>query len=149
MATTQKWVAPEAIQTALSTGLDALGAGNTALSAAVANETDLYEYIDLELVLASVNFSSATGLAVSVWLLTTADGTNYEDGSAGTPGTVPARPPNAIVPLRAVNAAQRVALSNIPIPPLGFKLLLQNNVSAAFAANTNLLKYRRHNEQSV
>lgn len=150
MATTMKWAAPgEAIQTALSTGLDALGSGNTALSAEIPNETDLYLMLNLSLSLASVNYSGASGLYVSVWVVTALDGTNFEDGTAGTPGIVPARAPDAIFPLRAVNAAQVVNAVNIPLPPLDFKLLLQNSVSAAFAANTNLLYYRRHNNQAV
>ena len=149
-AVTFKWVAPgESQQTALSTGLDALGAGNTALSTALANETDLYEYINVELKLASVDFSTATGLYVALYFVTANDGSNYEDGSAGTPGVIPGKPPDVIIPLRKVNAAQIVCVNNIPIPPLNFKIELVNNVSAAFAANTNLLYYRRHNEQAV
>lgn len=148
MATTLKWTAPEAIATALDTGLNGLAANAAANSAEVANETGLYPYIDLELVLASVDYSAATGLAVYVWFLTQADGTNYEDGSATGP-IIPARPPDGIFALRAVNAAQRVVLNNMPLPALDFTILLQNKVSAAFAANSNTLKYRRHYLQNV
>lgn len=150
MATTFKWLAPgETIQTALSTGLDALGNGNTALSAALANETDLYQYINLQLTLASVDFSAQTGLYVAIYFVSALDGSNYEDGTAGTPGVIPGRPPDAIIPVRKVNAAQVIVVKNIPIAPLNFKIELVNQVGAAFAANTNLLYYRRHNEQGV
>lgn len=146
MATTLKWTAPESIATALTTELDGLAAAALAASSEVANETGLYPYIDLELYLASVNYSAATGLAVYVWFLVQPDATNYEDGSASV---IPARSPDAIFQLRLVNGAQRVVINNIPVPPLDFTILLQNNVSAAFAANSNTLKYRRHYLQSV
>jgi hypothetical protein len=150
MTTTFNWAAPgETIQTALSTELDALGAGNTALSAEISNETNLYEYIDLELTLASVNFSAATGLIVEVRFVTALDGSNFEDGTAGTPGTISAKVPDVIIPLRQVSAAQVVNVVNIPLPALDFKIHVKNGVSAAFAANTNTLKYRRHNEKGV
>lgn len=144
---TFKWVAPESIQTALDTGLNSLGNGNTALSSAIANQTDLYLYISLELYLNTINPTGSP--YVQIYFILSPDESNYEDGTAGTPGTIPARQPDAIFALRAANAAQRVALSNIPIPPLPFKLLLVNNTGVAFNASSNTLKYRRHNSQGV
>ena len=149
MTTTLKWTTPESIGTALDSGLNSLGDGNTALSAAIDNLTDLYTLVDLELVLASVDLSAQTKLWISVWFITTVDGSNYEDGSAGTPGTVPSRPPDAVFPLRKVNAAQRINITNIPVPPYSGKLLLQNNAGAALASSGNTLKYRRHTQQGV
>lgn len=147
MTTIFKWVAGEGAQNGITTGLDSLGDGNTAISAAIDNLTDLYEYIDLELYLAQI-----TGIAppyVSIWILYSLDGTNYEDGSAGTPGTLPVKQPDAIIPIAEANVTSRKIVTNIPIAPLKFKILLQNSTGAAFAASGNTLKYNRHNEQVV
>src|SRR5512135_1438580 len=119
MVTTFKWLAGEGAQSALTTGLDSLGDGNTALSTAVDNLTDLYEYIDLELYLAS--FATGAAPYVSVWVLYSVDGTNYEDGSAGTPGTVPDKQPDAVFELKAITEmAWRRCKVNIPIAPAKF-----------------------------
>lgn len=144
--TTFKWAVPASIATALDSGLNSLASGSLAISTAIDNETDLYELINLEFILASVDWSAATGLEIDIWFLTTVDGSNYEDG--GTSVT-PARPPDVIIPVRQLNGAQRIHVNNIPIPPLEFKILLKNGSSAAMAASSNYLKYRRHNEQAV
>ena len=142
-----KWAAPEAIVTALTTELNSLANGEAALTAAIANETGLYPYIDLELYMASVDIHTQTALYLSVWFLSAVDSTpNYEDGSNTGP-MIPARPPDVVIPVRAGSGAmtQRVNVVNIPIPPLGFEILIQNNIGAALAASGNTLKYRRHN----
>ncbi len=148
MTTTFKWLAGEGAQSALTTELNSLANGNTALSAAINNDADLYEYIDLELYLAS--FATSTSPWIAIWILASVDGSNYEDGSAGTPGTIPDRQPDAIIPLKAsTTSAWRRCAVNIPIPPLKLKLLLNNQTGATFASSGNTLKYNRHNEQVV
>ncbi len=143
---TATWSPYDGIATALSTGLDALGNNNHALSAAIDNSTNKRFYADLELVLASVDLSAQTNPAVYIWVINYVDGANYEDGAAGTPGTNPARPPDAIIPLRAINGAQRAAKRLVSIPPSNFKILLQNKTGAALAANSNTLKYQTYAE---
>lgn len=148
MATEANWTAYATIASALTTGLDALGNGNTALSSAVDNSTNKDFYMDLEVYLASVDLSAQTNPAIYIWLLARTDGTNFEDGSAGTPGTVPARPPDAIVPLRVVNAAQRCFARGVLVTPDQVKILVQNKTGAALAANSNTVKYYTYSEQS-
>lgn len=143
---TFKWTSPESVQTAFAASLDALGAGNVTSSAVIANNTGLYPYINLELKLASVNYITATGLAVYVWFLPTIDGTNYE---SYTEASGSARPADVIIPLTNYSGSQRIPITNVPIPPLDFVMLLKNNVSAAFPAADNTLTYRRHYLQSV
>ena len=147
MATTFKWVAGEGQTTALSTELNALGNGNTALSAAIDNLAGLYLYMDIAISLVSAAFVAAS--YISVYLICSLDGTNYEDGSAGTPGVIPARPPDAIIPLRLLTGAQAVVITGIPIPPLKFKLEFVNNAGVALGTTGNLLYYNRHNAQGV
>lgn len=151
MATTFQWTTPEAITTALSTGLNSLGDGNAALSAAINNESDLYTRINLEFAFDLYDNHTATGASVIFWFLSTMDGTNYEVGSAGTPGQIPSRSPDALmpVPIRNSNFAGRCILTNVLIPPLAFKILFLSAIGGTIASSNNTLKYRRHNEQGV
>lgn len=145
---TTKWAAAEAAQTALDTGLNSLGDGSTALSTAINNDSDLYLYMGLELYLASIANGATPN--VDVYVIASLDGTNYEDGSAGTPGTIPDRPPDASFPLKpSTTTASRKVFSGIPIPSCKFKLLLVNSAGVAFAASGNTLKYSRCNMQGV
>lgn len=146
MTTTYGWATAESIATALSTGLNSLANGATALSASIDNETDKFKYINLEVYLASLTTGSSNTY-IGIYILSSADGTNYEDGSAGTPGVIPPRLPDAIFELPTGNTGVlRKIKVNIPIPPLKVELLYLNNSGSALAASANTLKYRRHNE---
>jgi hypothetical protein len=140
---TFEWVAPEAIVTALTTELNSLA--NGALSAAsgnIDNETDLYQYISLELSLASL---TPTGSPISnVYLLATLDGTNFENSSASNAGAL-----LGAFAYATGAGTKRVILKNLVIPPLKFQLVIENKSGPAYASSGNTLKYRRHNEQSV
>lgn len=151
MSTTFKWLAPETIVTQESTSLNSLANSTSestgkVLGSAIANETDLYQLIDIEIVLASITSGSGSPY-IGIWFLYTLDGTNYDDGSTTVD---PAKAYAVTVPLKAsYTGAQRVVIEDIPIPPLGFKTLLQNNSGAALASSGNTFKYRRHFEQGV
>lgn len=144
-ATTFQWVAPEAIATYYTTELNSLADGSfVAVGSAIANESGLYQYIDLEIVLASL--SPAAGAYIDVWLDATLDGTNYSDaGKALQTSSL-----LCTVQLdTASTTAQRIVVRNLTIPPLGFKLQLRNKSGVALGASGNTLKYRRHNEQGI
>ena len=150
MATTFKWVAPEALATALTTELNSLAdstsdtTGFSAVSAEIPNETDLFQYINLELVLAAQGVARSTGAFVAVYINFAADGAIYDDASNKAFGQL-----LTVFQLDAATTARRLTKTNIPIPPLDFKLLVLNDTGQAFAATLNTLKYRRHNEQGV
>jgi hypothetical protein len=147
MAQTFKWVAGEGATSALTTELNSLANGSfSAVSAAIDNTTDLYPWMDVELSLAS--FTPGTGSPYcAMWIVYSLDGTNYEKTPNGSSGD---KPPDAIFPLEAsVAQASRVVISNIPISPLKFKLVLKNASGAALAATGNTLKYNRHYAQGV
>ena len=142
---TFKWAAPETITTVFTTELDGLTDGSfSGQSSAITNETGLYQYIDFELVLASL--SPAAGAFVDLWLDATLDGSNYADASK-------ALQTSALLCAIALDTAaatgQRIVVCNIPIPPLDFKLQLRNKAGVSLAANSNTLKARRHYEQGV
>lgn len=143
MATTNKWVAPETIATALTTELNSLAnAALSAQSAAIDNLTDLYQYIELELVLASLTPTGTPFCAV--YVVKQIDGTNYEDLTTSASHLLA-----ATLPFSTAVAAKRIIVSNILIPPCAFKLALLNSAGPALAASGNTLKFRRFNEQAV
>lgn len=143
MANTLKWVAPESIASALTTELNSLTNGSlTAASAAIDNETDLYEYIEVELALASLNPTGSPYLLL--YLNKSVDGTNYEDLN-----TTMAHEVIATLPVATGSATKRVCVANILIPPCKFKLAIQNQTNVTLASSGSTLKYRRYNEQAV
>ena len=143
---TFKWTAPESLQSCLGTELNSLAnAAFSAQSSAIGNETDLFEYMNLELIIAAQAANRATGATIEVWMATAVDAT-YEDASNVKFAT---QFLCAFALDDAALAARRLNLNNVPIPPLNFKLQIRNNTGQAFAASGNTLKFRRHNEQGV
>ena len=150
MATTFKWVAPEALTAYLGTELNTLAdstsdtTGFSAVGAEIANETDLYQYIDLQLVVATQGGARSAGAFVAVYINYAADGSTYDDTSNKAFSEL-----LAVFPLDAATTARTLTKVNLPIPPIDFKLLVMQDTGQAFAATLNTLKYRRHNEQGV
>ena len=145
MATTFKWAAPEAIATYYTTELNALAnAAFVAGGAEIANETDLYEFIAFQIVLAAL--SPTAGAYVDIWIEYQPDGTNYAD---------PDKPLQTSALLCTLQldttaaTAQRIVSRMASIAPFDFKLQLRNGSGVAFAASGSTLKYRRFNEQGV
>ena len=149
MAQTMKWTTPASIATALSTELNGLANGSYSnASGAIDNETGLYQFMQVELNLASL--TPVSGQSVAVYLLSSLDGTNFADGGGAV------APPDGslltIFSLRAATAAQRRVSSVLEAPPLQFKLVVCNMTitsGVAFGATGNTLKYRLFNVQSV
>ena len=87
MATTFKWVAPEALTAYLGTELNSLAdstsdtTGFSAVGAEIANETALYQYIALQLVVATQGGARSAGAFVAVYINYAADGSTYDDTS--------------------------------------------------------------------
>ena len=150
MATTFQWVAPEALTSYLTTELNSLAdstsdtTGFSAAGAEIGNEAGLYQYINLELVIAAQGSARSAGGFVAVYINYSADGTTYDDTSNKAFTEL-----LAVFPLDAATTARRLTKVNLPIPPLDFKLLVLNDTGQALAATANTLKYRRHNEQGV
>ena len=103
-----KWNTPETIASYLTTQLNSL-ANNTFSSsgATIDNLTDLYLYINLELVLAAQGTARSAGAYVEVWMERTLDGTNYEDraNAAFTPALLTAFQLDAAT-MRAASSAR-------------------------------------------
>lgn len=150
MATTHKWsTLGESATTALTTELNSLANGSySAASSAIDNATDLYQWMHLELVLASL--TPVSGQSVAVYLIPSLDGTNYEDGGGAT-----APYPHSAIwvgQLSTSTGAKRLVARNIMIPNLKFKLVVGNltiTSGVAFGASGNTLSYRRTYEQDA
>lgn len=135
--------------TLLSTGLNSLANNSLAVSSAYDNTQgqtgDGYTLCDLELVV-TYGTAPGAGTGVSVWLLGSQDGTNYEDGDAST---TPSRPPDFVFPLRAVTTAQRIIRRGL-VPWGLMKALLKNDgTGVAMASSGNTLKIRPVTTQGV
>lgn len=142
MATTQKWTAPESIVTVTITINSTANGAQTAASSTIANGTDLYRWAEVELVLGSL---TPTGSPyVGVLLIQSLDGTNFEDLSTSALHAMV-----AALPFTTATGVKRIVSRPFPIPPLDFKLALQNQAGPALASSGNSLKLRRFNEQSV
>lgn len=144
MPTTFQWVAPEAVSCALYTELNGLASGAySAASAAINNETGLYQYVDLELILGSL--TPIAGGYVQVDLEPSLDGTTYVNtGECNHMNQI------TVFGLDTGTACQSLERVNLPIPPLSFKFTVRNHAGVALAAGSlNALRYRRHNEQGV
>lgn len=147
---TVKWLAPEAVTSALFTELNSLAdstsdtTGFSAVSAEISNETDLFQYINLEFVLATQGAARAAGGFVAVYIVYALDGTIYgnDTDKAYTEQLTAFQ-------FDAATTARRITKTNLPIPPLDFKLQVLNDTGQALASGANALNYRRHNEQVV
>ncbi len=143
MATTFQWVAPESIATALTTELNSLANGSFSAAFALDNEAGLYQFINFELVLASL--TPVAGQVASVYIMASLDGTNYPDANQQDNLV-------CVFPLSSTASAKRKVASNILIPPLKLNITVGNitiTSGVAFAASGNTLKYRRHNGQGI
>lgn len=144
-----RWTAYDTIQSYLTTELNGLVDNANKLGAAIDFATagaDRKLYMDIEIYLGSVNLSAEINPAIYLWVLGRTDGTNFEDG---TDSVDPARPPDAIIPLRAFNGVQRVSVKRILTTPDQGKLLIENQSGAALAATANTVKYNLYSEEFV
>lgn len=146
--TTLKQLPYESIATVMSTDLNSLADNARAISAAQGGDASAANLlVDFEL---AVDFASAPTLdtTVDLYLVRSADGTNYEDGDASN------RPAaNAYVggfQLLGTTAAQRLIVRDVPLPPGLWKAVIHNNgTGQAFPATGSTLKMRQHNYQNA
>jgi len=145
MPTTFQWVAPEAASCALYAQLNGLlSGGYSAASSAIDNTTDLFQYMNVEIILGSL--TPIAGGYIQVDLEPSLDGTTFVD-------TGECNHMNALTIFQLDSSScvgQRLVKTNIPIPPLQFKLSVRQVSGVALAYGTlNALRYRRHNEQGI
>ncbi len=89
-----------------------------------------------ELELAAPGGTLTAGTAAYIWLISTVDGTNYEDGSASV---IPARLADVIIPVRAVSTTQRIMVI-ADLPPGNWFVVLGQNTGQTWGSTLNTLK---------
>lgn len=130
------WTARNTATNLLSTELNSLANNGSAISTSeFDNSSNLDLFCDLEFNLASVDLSAQTNPAIYVWFINNLSA--QEDGSGSI---VPARSPDAIIPLREVNAAQVISIAKLNCPNISFDTVVQNKTGAALASTGNTLK---------
>jgi hypothetical protein len=160
MATTQEYLLGSAT-TLLSTELNSLASSSTLAAGAISSVGGTsgkfdntagggglggYTLGQFEINCAAPSGAVTAGSGVFVWLLTTVDGTNYENGSASI---VPVRRPDVIIPFRAVTSTAQRIIVVAPLPPGTWFVLLSQNSGQAFAASSNTLKVTPVTNQMV
>jgi hypothetical protein len=100
-------------------------------------------YLNLSLYLAAQGSARSSGAYVSVAICAMVDGSDYCDP------TSPCPTPLAQFNFDAATTARYVTLTNIPIPPGKFFLVVTNNTGQAFASSGNILYGSTHHEQAV
>lgn len=145
---TTKWEAPQSATTILSTGLNSLGDGANAISAAQSNDAagELYLYADFELYIAATS-ARAADARVELYILIELDGSNYSYG-----GTALDPAPSMHVgdfQFDASGTAARYAhIRGVLLPPTDYKVLLINELGVAMASSGNTLKISEYNIQT-
>lgn len=144
-----RFTAYDAIESYLTTELNTLADNGNKLGDPInfaASGSDRKIYMDIEVYLPIIDLSAETNPAVYLWVLARTNGTNYEDGGDSVD---PARPPDAIIPIIASNAAHRGFARHILTTPDYGKILLENQTGAALATSGNTLSYYLYSEEYV
>jgi hypothetical protein len=136
----------------LSTELNALannagGLQVVGTNAAFDNTTGLWFWGDFEAIF-TFGTAPTAGANLDLYLLPLcSDGTTYADGAGGTTPTTVAAHYKLSFPVRAVTTAQRVVVTDVPIPGGQFLVLLVNNTTGqALAATGHTVKMRPQGE---
>src|SRR5262245_49137730 len=116
MASIGKWNTPTSAATILSTELNSLATNDTcADSSAVANNTNLDIYVDIEVNLASL--SPGTNPYVAIYILEAVDGSNYP-AQSDADLRLTSTQLLAVLPIgTTASTAQRLVARNVIIPP--------------------------------
>ncbi len=144
MANIGKWNAPSSTVTVLTTDLNSLGSATmSAASSAIANQTNLDIYADIEVNLASL--SPAAGAYVAIYIALAVDGSNYPAPS-GADMRLSSTQLLCVIPVgTTASTAQRVAARNVILPPGTFKIYLDNQCGVALASSGNTVKFNVYN----
>lgn len=144
---TIKHAAPESISSALTITIDSLTNGTYSgiSTTEIDNSTGLYLFCDFWLELGATSITPTAGAFCGLYIIPTVDGTNYPTAApAGTTSPGEGYFSGVFPLLAAAGGSQKSACLNVPIPPLKFKVIMQNNAGVTLSTS-NTIKYRRHN----
>ena len=128
----------------LTTELNALADNAaSAASSAIANQTNLDTYADIELVLAAL--SPAAPNYITLYILEAIDGTNYPSATAAVLRNQPSQILCTFPLDTTAGTAQRIVVRNVLLPPGSFKVVLDNHAGVALGATLNTVKMITYN----
>lgn len=144
---TIKQLAYETITSVMTTELNSLATNTRAISAAMGADATAANLLgDWELVV-TLAATPTVDTFLDLYLVRSADGTNYEDGDATNRPVADSYAGS--FQTRATASAQRLVARDVPMPPGLYKAVLWNNAGTTSAASGNTLKVRTHNRQVV
>lgn len=129
--------------TMMDTDLNALADTHTNVGADILDNTNNRRYYAVaEIYLPAIDLSGETNPAVELYLIPSADGTNYAD--TGTDASAADYPPATclvgVFAIQETNAAHRSVIEHIILDPLKYKPVVINKTGAAFSGTLNTLK---------
>lgn len=129
----------------LTTQLNSLAAGSRSTAGAeLANQTNLDQYMKLELTVDFVSAPAANGY-INVYMITAPDGTNYEDGSDTVdPGS---HTLVCAIPVKPSSAAQRLMSSVFMLQPAKTKFIFENKTDQPFPASGSIVNGYTTNDE--
>lgn len=115
------------------------------------NSTNLYEAVDLRIVLASAAFTTPADCGLELYLIPTVDGTNYPTwtGNVATDTVHNGAFFVGYVPLTGTTAAQAGVLREVYLPNGKYRWGVRNRGNVALAGSGNTIYWRPHSHQSV
>lgn len=118
--------------------------GFTSLSDEIDNSTTKYMLADLYIELGSAVFTGVDS-SIDVFVVPSVDGTNYPSWATGT-----AEETENLChlvgsgPTTASTAAQKIVITNIPLPTGKFKFAFRNRGNVSLASSANTVYWRPH-----
>lgn len=133
----------------LATGCAASAGETSDTITEIDNSSNLYQYMDLFIGLASLNVA-AKGFVTAYVIPVGADGSAYpyyavDHATAGS-NKLPAHYQAGYAEFQILNGAQEQVIERIVIPPTKFRVAISQALGVSFAASGNTVKYRCYDE---
>jgi hypothetical protein len=121
------------------------------LSDEIDNGTTLYYAVELRFVIASAAFITPADCGMEVYLIRSADGTNYPTWTGNTTTDQAHNSPFYVgyAPFTGTTAAQAFVLGDILLPSGKYKWAVRNRGNVSLAASGNTIYWRPTSVQSV
>ncbi len=139
MTTLVKWSTFSAATSLHTTSLDSLASGAISTqSSEYANATsgNRYTHATFQLLVDPAS-APTSGKTIDLYILPAIDGSTYPEGTTSVSPSGTHYVGSFIV--RGVDTAQRLVLTNVPLPPTDFTVLIVNNSGVNFASSGNVL----------
>ena len=130
------------------TALNALAIGSYALGAAINNTpvdgtTISYDLADLTITLSSAITVGGGAPLLSVWILPAVDATNYPTPPGASAAAAPTNLLAGTYQGVASSVTQTIIVTNLPIPPYSFMVMIQNYIGTFPSTNTSTCQLQR------